>query len=165
MREGGCACGAIRYSLTEEPLIVHACHCRDCQRMTGGPFVINLWIERKFVRASGTPPRSIVLRGGSGKEHRRSSVAHAELTCGATTERAERLLVRARGTLDAPDAIVPDITSSRTKLPWIELPAGMRAVETATSWMRSGGPRAGAPAQQPAHRACRADLIRSADRL
>ena len=33
--EGGCACGDIRYSLTNAPMIVHACHCRDCQKVTG----------------------------------------------------------------------------------------------------------------------------------
>ena len=43
--EGGCACRTVRYKLTASPLIVHACHCRDCQRLTGGPFVINVWIE------------------------------------------------------------------------------------------------------------------------
>jgi len=51
-REGGCACGATRYKLTASPLIVHACHCRDCQRLTGGAFVINLWIEGRQGRYS-----------------------------------------------------------------------------------------------------------------
>ncbi len=49
--EGGCSCGAIRYKLTNTPLIVHACHCRDCQRVTGSGFVINIWIEKRFVEA------------------------------------------------------------------------------------------------------------------
>jgi hypothetical protein len=48
-REGGCACGAMRYRLTAAPLIVHACHCRDCQRLTGDAFALNTWIERRFV--------------------------------------------------------------------------------------------------------------------
>jgi len=66
---GGCACGAIRYELTESPLIVHACHCRDCQRVTGGPFVINVWIEAQYVKATGAEPASFRLSGGSGKHH------------------------------------------------------------------------------------------------
>jgi hypothetical protein len=44
--EGGCACGAVRYRLTAPPLIVHAYHCRDCQKMTGSAFVLNMWIEK-----------------------------------------------------------------------------------------------------------------------
>jgi hypothetical protein len=43
---GGCACGAARYRLTAAPLIVHACHCRDCQRLTGGAFALNMGLPR-----------------------------------------------------------------------------------------------------------------------
>jgi len=35
---GGCACGAIRYESTAEPVMMIHCHCRDCQRSSGGPF-------------------------------------------------------------------------------------------------------------------------------
>jgi hypothetical protein len=35
---GGCACGAIRYESTAEPVVMFNCHCRDCQRASGGPF-------------------------------------------------------------------------------------------------------------------------------
>jgi hypothetical protein len=44
--QGGCACGAVRYRLTSEPLFIHCCHCLSCQRQTGSAFVINLLIER-----------------------------------------------------------------------------------------------------------------------
>ena len=32
---GGCACGAIRYEISGEPLVMTDCQCRDCQRMSG----------------------------------------------------------------------------------------------------------------------------------
>src|SRR5215472_1461763 len=35
---GGCACGAIRYECTAEPIMMLKCHCRDCQQITGGSF-------------------------------------------------------------------------------------------------------------------------------
>jgi hypothetical protein len=35
---GGCACGAIRYQSNAEPVLMLHCHCRDCQRSSGGPF-------------------------------------------------------------------------------------------------------------------------------
>jgi hypothetical protein len=35
---GGCACGAIRYESTATPVLMLHCHCRDCQRASGGPF-------------------------------------------------------------------------------------------------------------------------------
>jgi hypothetical protein len=35
---GGCACGAVRYQSTAKPVVMLHCHCRDCQRSSGGPF-------------------------------------------------------------------------------------------------------------------------------
>jgi len=32
---GGCACGAVRYELAAEPLVMTDCQCRDCQRKSG----------------------------------------------------------------------------------------------------------------------------------
>lgn len=32
---GGCACGAIRYAISGEPLVMSECQCRDCQRRSG----------------------------------------------------------------------------------------------------------------------------------
>ena len=35
--EGGCLCGAVRYRITLPPLDTGYCHCRMCQRSSGGP--------------------------------------------------------------------------------------------------------------------------------
>ena len=32
---GGCACGAIRYEISAEPIAMNDCQCRDCQRTSG----------------------------------------------------------------------------------------------------------------------------------
>ncbi|RYZ47877.1 MAG: aldehyde-activating protein, partial [Proteobacteria bacterium] len=33
--QGGCACGAIRYEISAEPLASVDCYCRDCQKESG----------------------------------------------------------------------------------------------------------------------------------
>jgi hypothetical protein len=33
---GGCACGALRYECEMDPVFSWNCHCRDCQRASGG---------------------------------------------------------------------------------------------------------------------------------
>lgn len=35
-QEGGCQCGRIRYEATYDPENAYLCHCRMCQRATGG---------------------------------------------------------------------------------------------------------------------------------
>jgi len=32
---GGCACGAIRYEISAEPMVSNDCQCRDCQHTSG----------------------------------------------------------------------------------------------------------------------------------
>ena len=122
--EGGCSCGTLRYTLTASPLIVHACHCRDCQRLTGSAFVINLWIETHFVETNAAVPQSYTLTAGSGQ-------AHEVFFCGrcGTYVRSryqaapgDTVFVRA-GTLDNPEVVKPQVhIFTRTKLPWLELP-------------------------------------------
>jgi len=35
---GGCVCGDVRYEIHSRPLLMFKCHCRDCQRVSGGPY-------------------------------------------------------------------------------------------------------------------------------
>lgn len=39
-RHGGCLCGAVRYRLNSEPLETGWCHCRNCQKASGGPAMV-----------------------------------------------------------------------------------------------------------------------------
>jgi len=130
--EGGCACGSIRYQLSMPPMIVHACHCRDCQRITGSAFVINLWIERKFVEKSGDTPQSFRLKGGTGKPHEVFFCGK----CGTYVwsryhgSPGDDLFVRA-GTLDKAEAVKPDVhIFTRSKVPWLELPKDARVYKS-----------------------------------
>jgi hypothetical protein len=35
---GGCLCGAVRYQCEADPIFMGNCHCRDCQKATGGAY-------------------------------------------------------------------------------------------------------------------------------
>ena len=128
---GGCACSAVRYRLTEKPLIVHACHCRDCQKLTGSAFVINLWIERDFLETEASRLKSYRLTAGSGHAH---EVFYCE-SCGTRlwskfqAVPGDTIMLRA-GTLDDPASVTPDVhIFTRSKLPWVRLPDSARAFE------------------------------------
>ena len=38
-KTGGCMCGAVRYTLQEEPTKMGACHCSMCRRWSGGIYL------------------------------------------------------------------------------------------------------------------------------
>ena len=126
--EGGCACGAVRYRLTSEPLFVHCCHCLSCQRQTGSAFVINLLIERDRVEVVGEPVTFDVARdsGGTQKVYRCpdcQTAVFSEYTS------PDIWFVRG-GTLDEPRGVQPGVhIFTRSKVSWVTLPDGVPAVE------------------------------------
>ena len=63
---GGCACGAIRYACSAEPLLAFNCHCRDCQRASGSAFAAIIRMPAAaFTVTKGTPKFNTVM-GDSG---------------------------------------------------------------------------------------------------
>lgn len=50
---GGCMCGAVRYECSTEPLMAANCHCRDCQRATGGAYASVFFVPRNAVKITG----------------------------------------------------------------------------------------------------------------
>jgi hypothetical protein len=53
---GGCACGAIRYEVSADPIVMFNCHCRDCQKTTGGPYTPVFYVPANaFKITKGTP--------------------------------------------------------------------------------------------------------------
>ncbi|WP_119420615.1 GFA family protein [Desertibaculum subflavum] len=128
--EGGCACGAVRYRLTSAPMFVHCCHCRDCQRQTGSAFVLNALIEADRVERISGKPEPVPVPTDSGRPH----LVHRCPACNTALwsdygNRRVMLFVRI-GTLDDPAELAPDVhIYTRSKLPWVTLPAGVPAFE------------------------------------
>jgi hypothetical protein len=51
---GGCACGAIRYEISAEPIFMNDCQCRDCQQASGtGHGSYLTFGDRKAVKLTG----------------------------------------------------------------------------------------------------------------
>ncbi|MBD2842043.1 GFA family protein [Erythrobacter rubeus] len=44
--KGGCACGAVRYRLSGDPIETSWCHCRNCQRISGAPGAVYTTVSR-----------------------------------------------------------------------------------------------------------------------
>jgi hypothetical protein len=127
--EGGCSCGAVRYRLTSDPLVVHCCHCLNCQRQTGSAFVINLLIEAHRVELLADPPEPVGAPRDDGSEQRIFRCPTCQVAVYSEYGWPEVRFVRA-GTLDDPSWVTPDVhIFTKSKVGWVALPESAPAFE------------------------------------
>jgi hypothetical protein len=112
-------------------MFVHCCHCTSCQKETGSAFVINALIESAEVETvEGSPePFMTPSESGRGQQIWRCPKCAVALWSNYGGSRDVLRFVRV-GTLDSPHGVEPDIhIYTRSKVPWVRLPDGARAVE------------------------------------
>lgn len=142
--DGGCGCGAVRYRVELEPLIVHCCHCRWCQRQTGSAFALNALIEADRVTLLKGEVETIDTLSPSGRGQVIARCPECRVAVwsnyhmGGLKERIRFIRV---GTLDNPDRLPPDVhIFTSTKQPWVILPLDDYAVDTfyeyETTWTK-----------------------------
>jgi hypothetical protein len=128
-REGGCACGVVRYRLQSEPLFVHCCHCLNCQRQTGSAFVINLLIEADRVELLAGEPQPVDAPRDDGSMQRIYRCAQCQVALFSEYTYPEVWFVRA-GTLDEPRSVTPDVhIFTKSKVDWVTLPESTPAFD------------------------------------
>jgi hypothetical protein len=128
-REGRCACGAVRYRLHAEPLFVHCCHCLNCQRQTGSAFVINALIEKDRLELLSGEPVAVEVPRDDGSKQTIMRCPACQIAVWSFYTRPDVAFVRA-GTLEVPSSVTPDVhIYTRSKLPWVTLPASAKAFE------------------------------------
>ena len=50
---GACLCGQVRVRVTEAPVVAAACHCRACQKLTGGAYSLSLMLPASGLSIEG----------------------------------------------------------------------------------------------------------------
>lgn len=131
IREGGCGCGAVRYRVQGEPMMVHNCHCRLCQQQTGSTSVVNAFFEADRLTLLRGELTEHELEGGSGRPHTICRCSQCGTALWSYYGRLGRLSLGVRaGTLDDPDSVTPDVVIfTESKMPWVALPEGIPAFE------------------------------------
>jgi len=128
--DGGCDCGMVRYRLEAEPLFVHCCHCRWCQRESGASFALNAMIESERVTLLGAAPELIHTPSQSGLGQQIARCPRCRVAVWSHYAGAGSAVCFVRvGTLDQPDHVPPDIhIFTASKQPWVLLPPATPAV-------------------------------------
>lgn len=112
--QGGCLCGKLRYEVKGQPAKTTMCHCRFCQRATGGAYMVEpVFDASNFAVIYGKPRQYTHVSEGSGKNVH----IHFCDTCGTklflTFERFEGAVGLYGGTLDDPNWL--EITPENSK--------------------------------------------------
>ena len=124
--KGRCTCNYVQYEITSSPLIVHCCHCRNCQRQSGAAFALNALFDADSVYVSSGETHEIVADTPSGQGQpitRCPKCATAVWSSYYMHGLREMILFIRVGTLDEPDLFPPDVHIFTTsKQPWVALP-------------------------------------------
>lgn len=138
MQTGGCLCGAFRYGIDRLPKTVCACHCADCQRLTGSAFSMAILIPDEAWHpndADMVRHVSVTDRGGS-KTRWLCASCGTWVFGGASRGAAQPGSVRfiRAGTLDDTSWLRPTVHFwTRSAQPWVVLPQGDVQFETQPS--------------------------------
>lgn len=104
--EGGCRCGAVRYTCNAEPAQIAHCHCRACQYASGGGYSTVVIVPAKALQRSGEV-RGYKEAGESGKAVRRQFCPQCGTPLFSRLETAPGVVVLKAASLDDPGWLKP----------------------------------------------------------
>jgi hypothetical protein len=114
---GGCLCGTVRYEGSGEPYNITHCHCEDCRKSAGAPFVTWASFRRDNFRFTQGEPREIEW---AGRVRSFCPNCGTALTLMSGVDSNEIDITVA--TFDRPEIVPPaDHTWTEDRLPWIKL--------------------------------------------
>ncbi|MDX2159332.1 MAG: GFA family protein [Hyphomicrobiaceae bacterium] len=127
---GGCACGRIRYEMSETPILQVQCYCDDCRRASGSAFAEVMLVADDRLTLSGAEPAYHTAKADSGRTMNRGFCG----ACGSPVlirrpETPQIAFIQA-GSLDDPSAFTPSVAVFTSRAPAsAPLPAGVPAFE------------------------------------
>jgi hypothetical protein len=125
MATGRCLCGAAVYELTVEPQMFGFCHCKDCQKLSGGEPAAVVIGPRDSFRLTQGALKAYRVTSASGAVADRHFCPECGTHIASRLEAGPFMAVKV-ATLDEPPALQPafEIWTS-TAQPWAHRPAGV----------------------------------------
>ncbi|MCB1093577.1 MAG: GFA family protein [Verrucomicrobiae bacterium] len=123
MIEGGCLCGLVRYRLKVPPTHLGDCHCLDCRRASGAPYVTWGSVAREDLEILSGEVRTI---------HFADRIRSFAGCCGTPLffddGSAENPIDVTIASLDDPTPFAPESAIwTEDRLPWVNLPPHQRS--------------------------------------
>jgi len=132
--QGGCECGAIRYVIVGEPIVIYACHCTICQSQSGSAFALAMRIHAKHFHMAAGQLKSFTRRADSGQIFTNSFCPDCGTRIHHHASNAADHLSLKPGTLDDTRWLVPTHhVFTRSAQPWVVLPEDAQVFSTVPS--------------------------------
>jgi len=125
---GGCVCGVVRYEVTAAPLMMFKCHCRDCQRVTGGGFVPGLLVPATAFKLTKGELKYHFTPSMAGGNHKRGFCAEcgSRVTGGESDQRPGQFVGVTAGSLDDPSWFSPQMDFFICDAqPWVQMDSAL----------------------------------------
>ncbi len=127
--KGGCLCGAVRYTFTDDPVFVGICHCTNCQKQSGAAFSVNVGVREDALDLTGIL-KTYVDRGTSGGKVLRRFCPECGSPILTDVEAIPGLHIVKAGTLDDSSSLKPARQIfCASKHPWMPILDGIPAYE------------------------------------
>ncbi len=132
---GGCVCGGTRYLLKSRPFALIDCHCIDCRRSAGAPYVT--W---------GSVPREdlVITRGEARKIAHANRIRCFAACCGThlffEDSKDSDMIDVTIASLDDPASFAPQkAIFLEDKLPWVKLDESIPSFQKTPKTSQAGG--------------------------
>ena len=124
--EGGCLCGAVRYSCEAEPAMKRVCHCAHRKKQSGTSFSVIVAVPRESLEVMGMVFRSYRDTGESGQAVCRRFCGECGSPIVSDVEAVPGLLLFVKsGTLDDTTRLKPATHIWMDhRQPWVSIPDG-----------------------------------------
>ena len=127
MVEGGCLCGAIRYSIIGEPVVQLYCYCSDCRKVSGSDAYAAYVVPRANLTLEKGQPVSYSVTAKSGRTNTRNFCA----SCGSRlwADLDTGLASVSGGSFDDPEHFSPTMVHCESDAPsWSRIPAELESL-------------------------------------
>ena len=116
---GGCACGAIRYESSTEPLFMFFCRCIDCRRATGSAYAMNVIFPSPSVQVTTGEVTSYEVTAFSGQPARHNFCNQCGSPIGLDLDAYPDIQIMRSGSFDDPSHFKPTANLWMSNaLPW-----------------------------------------------
>lgn len=127
---GRCNCGAVGWRIEGPELAVVGCHCENCRVQSGAAYSVNIIAKARNVEVTGVIATYEDRRTNSGQPVLREFCPACGSPIRSVVTAMPAIVAVKAGTADEPGRFAPTLhVWTRSKLPWVEIPAGVACFE------------------------------------